>query len=234
MRMASIIDSAKLVFTDDNAITKIAILSVIPFTIYNLLNENFKLSSLYDLNTPLIAILGITYYGYLTQTLNNSLKEKTYILSSLNPFISFWYGLKGIISSFIFLYPIYFVYEQITPLTSDFPQTSAIILMAIAYIIATSFLLMSIILYGKEFKITSGLNLMKIAKNFHEIIVYIALSVVLLALFNIITALPFGGIIYGLFGEGRIFEYTASIILTNNLLLFFQSLSHAYFQQVKE
>jgi len=232
--MASIIDSARLVFTDNNAPVKIAALSLIPFLIYNLINETFKISNIYDLNTPVMIILGLIYYGYLLQTLNNSIQEKNYTLSKFNPFPSFWAGLKGIIPTAVFICPIYFVYQRLLPMFSELEQTSYIVLSVIFYLIPASFLFMSIILYGKKLNPFAGLNIIKIAKNFHEIIVYLALSVVLLALANLVTALPVGAVVYGLFGNGVLFAYCISVIVTCNLLLFFQNLSHAYFEVVNE
>lgn len=232
--MSSILDSAKLVFTDNNALTKIAVLSLIPFVVYNIVSKTFVISAIDSVNMQIIGVLGLIYYGYMLKTLNNSILEKNYVLSGLNPFSAFWAGLKGLVPTFIFSVPIYIVYVKIFPLLQDYSGLSSIILKTIACIIPASFLFMSIILYAKNMNPFSGLNIIKIAKNFHEIIVYLAFSIVLLALFNIVTMLPVGAIIYGLFGEGRIFEYAISIILTSNLLLYFQNLSHAYFEQVKE
>lgn len=227
--MPSIIDSAKLVFTDSNAPTKIMIQSLTPFIIYNIYKGNLSFSQL--LNFPIAIILSIIYLGYLFRTLTNSLQEKNYILSSLNPFKSFWVGLKGIISCGIFTIPIFLIQKYFIPLL-DFDAPGSIVLAIIAYLLTGSFLFTSMIFYSKDCKVLGGLNFIKILKNFHEVIVYLALSLVMLALSNLITALPFGGLIYMLFGYGRLFEYAISIIITSNLLIYFQNLSHAYFEQI--
>ncbi len=229
--MPSILDSAKLVFTDSNAPAKILVHSLTPFIIYNITNGTFSFSE--SLNLPIIATLSIIYLGYMFQTLNNSMQEKNYILSGLNPFLSFWVGIKSIISCGIFVVPIYYVYRLVSD-NLDMTQIGSWILGIIALLVAGSFLFCSIIFFGKRCNIFDGWNLIKILKNFHEIIVYLALSLILLIIYDLVTAVPFGGLIYGLFGFGRLFEYAISVIITSNLLIYFQNLSHAYFEQVKE
>lgn len=230
--MASIIDSIKLILSDNNALFKINVFSLAPFLAHILYN--------YD-STPqtnstimiLLIILFTSYLGTMLQTLNNAIEEKTYILPDLNIFKSFYIGLKGIISCGVYTIPI-FLFHNYATTTLDLSLYNMKILATLGYLIFSSFLVTSIIFYSKKFKILEGLNPIKIIKNFHEVIVYLVIYAITAILLNLALSLPIGGLIYGLFGFTPLFDYTICIIITLNFLVLFQNLSQTYYEQIKD
>lgn len=240
--MTSYIDSTKLILGDSNAMLKISTLSLIPFAIYNILEKQTDVS-----NILVSIVLGLIFYGYLIKTLNTSLDENTNILPPINAFTSLWTGIRGVFSSGIFLLPIILTYNKMNEMIS-FPlqlddssrlNTGIVYFVIIALLIAiystvSSFLFCSIIFYSKNCKILEGLNLRKILKNCHELIVYIAFSVIIIPILNLPTSLPVCAGVYWLFGNGQLLEYALSFFLTLNLLSLFQNLSQVYYEQIKE
>ena len=227
--MGTILESAKLIFTEKNVSFKIAVLSFLLLTIYNIHNKYFTISK--DIDLILIAVLGLIYIGYLFQTLNNSLEEKSYILSKINISAAFIVGLKGTLSCGIFIVPLYYLnkwFEATLP-----PNVlSSIILMIIGYLLAGSFLVTSIIYYGKNLKILSGLNIIKILKSFHEIVVYLTFLTISLIIANGIISVPIYFISTNLFGFGQLHTFIMAMIITYNCLICAHNLSLAYFDQI--
>lgn len=230
--MASILDSAKLVFTDSAAFGKLFVMSLCPYVVYKFIKGVFVLPVNYAI--LIIVVLSLVYLGFLVQILNNSIEEKPYIISSLNPFIQLWVGFKTVIScSTPILLSIFLVFWVLKASGLEGQEYNAALI--ILGSIGTSFSLTSLIFFGKRLRIIDGVNFIKIIKNFHEIIVYIALGLLMLIAYNLVTGLPLGAFVYMFFGErSNIYQLTICFIITFNLAIYFQNLSHAYFEQIRD
>jgi hypothetical protein len=229
--MASLIESYKLISTDSNFFAKIGIFSLIPFAIYTLIDE--KILSFKGSDTLLLIMLATIYLGILFQTLSNSIQEKAELLPNYNIFKSFVVGLKGLISTGPFIILTLLIYKKFF-LILDTTLIQSKIILVIVSLILMGLLISSIIFYSKNLKIYDGLNIKKILKNFHEVIPYLAITIIVCALVNLIISLPIGFMIYGLFHVGKILNFAISTIITTNLLCLFQNFSQLYFEQFKD
>ena len=242
--MASLIDSARLVLTDENALIKISVWSVIMF----FLNAAQFLSIFGDMKT--LGVIGlivslpifVMYWGFLLQTTSLSLAECTTILPKLNPISLFKTGIKGVLSCTIFVLPVEFIGDLAReklpfPYIQDFGSAVQFILYCFLYIViysfASSFFYTSVILFAKRQRILDGLNLVKILTNFHEIIVYLIFTILGLILLNAIISLPILFAIYGLFGIGKIFIFAACMLGVIQMIMLFQNLAQISYEAIK-
>lgn len=232
--MSSILDSAKLVFTDSNAFLKLGVMTLFPYYIYNVLvaNESWMhIGMLQSYQFYLLILCVIIFTGYLVSILHASLQEENYILPPLNIFKYIWVGVKTLVACAI---PCVASVLGAVKLIEIIPDTVFKGLLSfLIYVFAFAIAFCSIIFFSLDLHISEGINVVKIAKNFYEIPVYVVLSIFVLLLFNLITGLVLILTIYYIFGDCKLLDFTACFIFTFNLSIYFQNLSHVYFEQMK-
>lgn len=240
--MANVLDSARLVLTDNNAFTKIAILGLIVFGVDELLFIG-NTKTINFANIIFVIPLLLVYIGYLFRTLGRSMADRPSVLPSLNAISSLIVGTKGLISTGIFVIPIYYMHtllseKVIFPPVENFQTLVQFcgcgIIDLIGYSLAASFFFTSVIFFSKKYNVKEGLNIVNILKNFHEIWVYLIFTILMLAILNIITSLLILLAIYSIFGDGKIYTYATYAIITINTLVIFQNLSQAYYEQIND
>lgn len=226
--MASIIDSYREVFDDRSAFLKMFVLAIPAFFAYqSFLNNKGDLSDFYFLTGLTIFIV----FGVLVKITTNVVNEKNNIWPTFNPLPIIWASIKGLIS----ILPVTLVSCFIANYVCSFIQFSYwvdITLKTIVWLVATSMIIASFLIFSEKEKVLDGFNVKIIFEKSGDLSFAVLFFIIKFAIINLFTTVFLGYTIWVLFGFGVIFDVFASLALMFVLAVTGHYLGQMYYETI--
>ena len=179
---------------DSNAWLKFIIFTIPLFYIINLLANGKSIKSI----LLIILLTGLFLFGFMLKCTYNVRAGKNCVLPSFNIFSTIWLGIKGTVALAPLALLSYFVATQIAHLlTGIFPQGTLLNIFIWAdYIICSSFVFTSYLLYIKNFKIFDAYNIGLILKYCIDVVFMVLFMLILIAIIDAIIVAPITYVIW--------------------------------------
>lgn len=227
--MASLIDSIKNVAGDSHPYFKVSVASLVAFFFV----EFYKATYLPQFLKILLMFILFTFFmGFIAQTVNNTLNEKSVLMPNfINLFKILWDGAKATLALLPVSVVIYFAITAIIGALTYEPLINNIIIGIIA-IFSTAFFALTLVSFGKNLNIFDAYKIIRMLKHAGDFIAYSFLLTLVVALFIAIVFFPIGIAVNILFGIGLVFEFYIIFVITFVLMCVVQYYSQMYFEFV--
>lgn len=227
--MASLIDSIKSVAGDSHPFFKITGFSIIVFLVLQL-NELAGVSPALKTTAIVLTILG--FVGFALISVHNSINENNILIPNLfNPFYLLWIGVLGSISLLPFAALIYYGMTWIIPFFTFAPWINYV-LMVIAFAILSSFFVVAMLLFCKNFNPIS-------AYNFKYTLMYIGdfITCNFVLAFGVVLVLgviflPIGFAVQLMFNYGLVFNFFLIFTIIFVIMFMMQYYSQLYSEYI--
>lgn len=213
--MASIIDSYREVFTDRFGILKVFIFALplyYSYQLYLTANGDFNL---------FFWVSGLTLFfilGFITRTTNNVINDAQSITPSLNPIKLAFAAIKALIAMTPYIAIFGWLANYACSFINIVPQTD-IVIKSVIWLIASSIILASFLLFVKNENILDAFNLKIIFEKLGDIIVSILVFILQFAVINFIIMGFIGYALNILFGPGFIFDFFIALAVSFNIAI---------------
>lgn len=211
--MASIVDSIRAVYIDNYSMLKLGVFSYIIYFLYTLIQ---KTSGTWIINLPFILGIVLIYVGFASVIMHNRIQQNLATLPMINPILFLTISAKSIAVILPYLVIGLPLVSFVVGLFNfdGVPQQIAI---GIIQLIVCSVSLTALIYFAKDYDIQDGYNLSKVFTGFQDVLVFVFLCLLMLAIVNVFIAIPLLYLTYSFLDIGPVFFYVCSFLITMNI-----------------
>lgn len=211
--MASVVDSIRAVYTDNYSMLKLGIFSYLIYLIYILVSKS---PGAIASDWIFLSCIGALYLGYASIIIHNRIQQNIDTLPMTNPVNFLFISVKAVAVLLPYLGIGLPLVNFVVGLFNfdGIPQQIAI---GIIQLLVVSITITALIYYAKDYDIKDGYDLATILSGFQDILVYVLLCLIALAIINIFIAVPLLYLTYSFLDIGPVFYYIAIYLITMNL-----------------